>query len=113
MELKAREESGVVIIYPIGEMDLYNAPNLKEKIQEFLVENKKNFIINLEHISYTDSSGIGALIASLTQLRKQGGMLKLSNTKASIHKIFVLTELTSFFQMFNTEEEALSSYRNS
>ena len=111
MQLEEKEINSIVILSPVGEMDLYNAPTLRYKVEGLITENKKQIIINLMQVSYIDSSGIGALIAALTKLKKSGGILKISNASSSIAKIFALTELTSFFQMFETEEEALKSFQ--
>ena len=108
-----RRESGEVIIFDInGEIDLYNAPEIKEKIKEEMNNGKVNIIINLDKVSYIDSSGIGVLISSLSNLKKVGGALKLINVYASVRKVFELTKLTSFFDIYDSEAEALSAYNS-
>lgn len=94
-----------------GEIDLYNAPEIKDTIQKLIDAQKYNIIINLEKVSYIDSSGIGALISSLSNLKKYQGGLKIINVYASVKKVFELTKLTSFFEIYDTEEEALAKFR--
>ena len=71
MEITQRENGGIVIMDIQGEIDLYNAPEIKDNIQKLIEAQKYNIIINLEKVSYIDSSGIGALISSLFQLEYQ------------------------------------------
>jgi anti-sigma B factor antagonist len=108
----SRRESGEIIIFDInGEIDLYNAPEIKDKIKEEMNKNKVNIVINLDKVSYIDSSGIGVLISSLSNLKKVGGALKLINVYASVRKVFELTKLTSFFDIYDGETEALAAFK--
>ena len=107
-----RRESGEIVVFDInGEIDLYNAPEIKDKIKEEMNKNKVNIIINLDKVSYIDSSGIGVLISSLSNLKKVGGALKLINVYASVRKVFELTKLTSFFDIYDSEADALTAFK--
>lgn len=107
-----RRESGEIVIFDInGEIDLYNAPEIKDKIKEEMNKGKVNIIINLDKVSYIDSSGIGVLISSLSNLKKVGGALKLINVYASVRKVFELTKLTSFFDIYDSESDALGAFK--
>ena len=111
MEITKRENDNISIIDINGEIDLYNAPEIKDVINALIAEQKVNVIINLEKVSYIDSSGIGALISSLSNLKKYQGGLKIINVFASVRKVFELTKLTSFFEIYDSEEEALSNFK--
>jgi len=91
-------------------IELINAPEIKDIINKLIEERKYNVVINLEKVSYIDSSGIGALISSLSNLKKYQGGLKIINVFASVRKVFELTKLTSFFEIFSSEEEAINSF---
>lgn len=110
MEINRRETNDIVILDITGEIDLYNAPEIKDIINKLVEEQKYNVVINLEKVTYIDSSGIGALISSLSNLKKYQGGLKIINVFASVRKVFELTKLTSFFEIFDSEEEALTSF---
>ncbi len=110
MDITKRSKDDVVILDIAGEIDLYNAPEIKDIINGLIEEQKFNVIINLEKVTYIDSSGIGALISSLSNLKKYQGGLKIINVYASVRKVFELTKLTSFFDIYDSEEEALESF---
>ncbi|MBP7901653.1 MAG: STAS domain-containing protein [Spirochaetes bacterium] len=110
MEINRRESADIVVLDISGEIDLYNAPEIKDTINQLIEDQKYNVIINLEKVSYIDSSGIGALISSLSSLKKYQGGLKIINVYASVHKVFELTKLTSFFEIFDSESDAVSSF---
>jgi anti-sigma B factor antagonist len=111
MEINRRETGDVVIFDIKGEIDLYNAPAIKEKIKDEINKGKVNIIINLDKVSYIDSSGIGVLISSLSNLKKVGGAMKLINVYASVRKVFELTKLTSFFEIYDSEADALAAFK--
>lgn len=98
MEITRRESGNIVILDINGEIDLYNAPEIKDVIAKLIEEQKYYTIINLEKVSYIDSSGIGALISSLSNLKKYQGGLKIINVSGSVRKVFELTKLTSFLR---------------
>ena len=110
MDITTRSRGDIVILDIIGEIDLYNAPEIKDIINKLIEVQKYNVVINLEKVSYIDSSGIGALISSLSNLKKYQGGLKIINVFASVRKVFELTKLTSFFEIFDSEEAALESF---
>lgn len=110
MEINKREKDQITILDIEGEIDLYNAPEIKDIINQLIEDQKYNVIINLEKVTYIDSSGIGALISSLSNLKKYQGGLKIIKVYASVRKVFELTKLTSFFEIFDSEEEAVSSF---
>jgi len=112
MEIKTKETPNGVVVFDIeGEVDLYNSPELKEAIKKMIEAKKYNIVVNLAKVSYIDSSGIGALISSLSNLKKYQGSLKITNLQGSVKKVFELTKLTSFFEIYNSEEEAIDSFQ--
>jgi len=111
MDISSRVRGDVVILDISGEIDLYNAPEIKDAINKLIEQKKYNVIINLKGVSYIDSSGIGALISSLSNLKKYQGGLKIINVFASVKKVFELTKLTSFFEIYDSAEEAVKAFQ--
>ena len=110
MDITKKTHEDIVILEIVGEIDLYNAPEIKDIISKLIEERSYNVIIDLEKVSYIDSSGIGALISSLSNLKKYHGGLKIINVYASVRKVFELTKLTSFFEIYDSEKEAIESF---
>ncbi len=84
MDINKRAKADITMLDITGEIDLYNAPEIKDIINKLIEEQKYNVVINLERVSYIDSSGIGALISSLSNLKKYQGGLKIINVYASV-----------------------------
>ena len=111
MEISERKTDSIIIIDIVGEIDLYNAPDIKELIKKHIEQQEYNIMINLEKVTYIDSSGIGALISSLSNLKKYQGTLKILKVYGSVRKVFELTKLTSFFEIFESEDDAIRSFQ--
>jgi len=111
MDISSRAKGEVVILDISGEIDLYNAPEIKDIVNKLIEQKKYNVIINLKEVTYIDSSGIGALISSLSNLKKYQGGLKIINVFASVKKVFELTKLTSFFEIYDLEDEAVKAFQ--
>ena len=58
-----------------------------------------------------DSSGIGELIANYTTVSRQGGEVKLLNLTDKIQNLLVITKLLTVFDAYETEAEALNSFK--
>ena len=110
MQIVKREIESVTILDVKGEIDLYNAPEIRDEINRLIEADRVRLIINLDDVSYIDSSGIGALISGLSNLKKKNGGLKIINVNGSVRKVFELTKLTTFFEIHNTEQAALAAF---
>jgi anti-sigma B factor antagonist len=66
-----------------------------------------NIIVNLEGVSYIDSTGLGVLIGALKRVKENNGDIKLVCTNLQIKKIFDITGLVKIFELYDSEELAL------
>ncbi|HMA99628.1 MAG TPA: STAS domain-containing protein [Spirochaetota bacterium] len=110
MEISNREVDNITILDISGEIDLYNAPDVKDTIRQHIEKGNTRIIINLKNVNYIDSSGIGALISSLSNLKKVGGGLKIIHVYDAVRKVFELTKLTSFFDIYDNQDAAIADF---
>ena len=83
---------------------------LRETITQIAAGGSINVILNLAHVEYIDSTGLGSMVICFTSLQKAGGALKLlSLTKRNI-ELLVLTKLATVFEIFGDEQEAINSF---
>jgi len=111
MEINERSISGAVHILSLdGEMDLYNATDLKDTVTEMFVRGIKHLVIDLEQLEYIDSSGISALLFTYTQCRTRSVDLAFINVRGSVRRVIELTSLIGFFPIAENLTEALSRF---
>jgi anti-sigma B factor antagonist len=80
------------------------------KVKELIANNVKKVVIDLGRVKWMNSSGLGALMASMTSLRNAGGDLKLSNVTDKVQSLLMITKLITIFQTFDTVDEAVTSF---
>ncbi|PYV93209.1 MAG: anti-sigma factor antagonist [Acidobacteria bacterium] len=83
---------------------------LREKIKELLQAGTKNILLNMAHVSYIDSTGVGALVGSFTSIRNQGGQMKLANLSQRVRDILLVTKLLTVFDVYDSEVEGTKSF---
>lgn len=88
-----------LIVYPIGELDVFTTPDLKKQVLNEYKKDKKNIIIDGTELEYVDSTGLGAFIYLLNEVKKEDHKISIKNMKSSINKLFVITKLDQIFEM--------------
>ncbi len=110
MNIDVRElEDDIAVLDVDGDIDLYSASDLRDSVFEQIDIGKTKVIINLENVTYIDSSGIGTLITSLSKIKKINGKMCIINVYDSVKKVFELTKLTTFFKIYTSENEAIQA----
>lgn len=110
MQIQTEEQGKITIVKFGGEIDLYNAPEVKETIQKLVNAHRFHILFDLGEVTYVDSSGIGAMISSLTNVKRHRGSLKLCNLTGPVKKVFELTKLNSFFEIYSDSAEAIEKF---
>lgn len=67
-------------------------------------------ILNLMHVDYIDSTGLGAMVMCSTQSRKAGGLAKLVHLNRRNMELLVLTKIDTIFEVFDDETDAVNSF---
>jgi anti-sigma B factor antagonist len=57
-----------------------------------------------------NSSGLGALMGSLTTTRNAGGELKLANVTEKVQSLFMITKLITIFSTYDSVEDAVGDF---
>ncbi len=83
---------------------------LREKVKSLLATGQKKIVLNMDKVSYIDSSGLGALVAAHTSAKSQGASLKISNLGSKFQEILLVTKLVTVFEVFPTEAEAIANF---
>ena len=91
-----------------GEIDLYTAPEFKERMTEIIEEGKTRMVVDLSQATFIDSTTLGVLVGGVKRLRPAGGSLALVCTDENIVKIFEITGLDRVFPIHASRDEALA-----
>jgi anti-sigma B factor antagonist len=92
-----------------GEIDLYTAPEFKERMVELIEAGKEHIVVDLSQATFIDSTTLGVLVGGVKRLRPSGGALALVCTDQNITKIFEITGLDRVFAIHGSRDEAIAS----
>lgn len=106
--LDVSEHGATTVLSVRGEVDVYTAPRLREKLVELVSQGKHNIVIDLEAVDFLDSTGLGVLVGGLKRLRSHDGELSLVCTQHRILKVFEITGLTRVFTIHDSVDAAVA-----
>jgi anti-sigma B factor antagonist len=102
----------VMVLAVVGDMTLdgSGATMIADKVRSEMVQGETRFVLDLGHVRYIDSAGLGELIHAFAAVRNRGGAMKLLNVTKRVNELLVLTRLLTVFESFDSEAEALASF---
>lgn len=109
LSVTSREQDGRTIVTVGGEIDVYTAPVLREKLNELVSEGNHHLVVDMEAVDFLDSTGLGVLVGGLKKVRQHEGSLHLVCTGEKILKVFRITGLTKVFPIHDSVDEALAA----
>ncbi|MGL6065309.1 MAG: STAS domain-containing protein [Fusobacteriaceae bacterium] len=110
-EIIEKNLGDIKVIKIIGELDALVAPKLKDRIAKLVEADTINFIIDFEELVHINSLAMGILRGKLRIVKEAGGDIKLIKLNNHIKTIFEMIGLDEIFEIFETEEEAVKSFK--
>jgi anti-sigma B factor antagonist len=110
-DLNEREREGVKIIDVDGRLVLGGpATELRDRIKSLQDAGTRQLVLNLEYCDYIDSTGLGTLVMTATSMQRAAGGMKLLRLNKRNLELMVITKLTTIFEIFNDETDAVNSF---
>ena len=106
LTLATNEVDGATIIAVGGEIDVYTAPKLRDKITELVADGIYDLIVDMEAVEFLDSTGLGVLVGGLKKVRAHDGSLQLVCNQDRLLKIFRITGLAKVFMIHDSVASA-------
>ena len=112
MNIEEREIGDVMVLSVVGDITMNGteATQVADKVRSGLHEGHDRFVLDLGHVRYVDSFGLGELVQAFAAVRNRGGSIKLLNVTRRLNDLLVLTRLLTVFDCFDQEAEALASF---
>lgn len=99
LQLTARSEGDWTVLDVVGEVDLYTAPALRDRVASLIDGGVRKLVVDLEQVGFLDSSGLGVLIGALRRLKEHDGELALVCNEGSTLKVLTVTGLDKVFRI--------------
>ena len=106
---QARITWGERVVTVGGEIDVYTAPLVREKLDEQITAGRTDIVVDLTDVTFLDSTGLGVLVGRLKLTRTMGGSMRIVGTDDRVLKVFSITGLDKVFEMHDDLESALAA----
>ena len=107
MDLEKKIRDQCLLIRVRGELDHHWSAVLRQNIDRSLEEHgAKNLLLNLEGLSFMDSSGIGVLLGRYRRLAAQGGRMALCRVSPAVFKVLEISGIPKIIPFYQSEAEA-------
>jgi len=106
LELEVADHDGASLLVVHGQIDVYTAPRLRERLVEMVSQGARRILVDLNDVDFLDSTGLGVLVGVLKRVRSHEGELTLICGRPRILKVFEITGLTKVFSIRPTVDAA-------
>ncbi len=110
MQVQSHSIGEVVVMNLEGRFDAYSAPQVNERLEEALRIETPRLVVNMEKVSFVDSTALATLVQAMKRCRQMNGDLRISNLKQPVQMIFELTRLDRAFEIFPSAAEAVEAF---
>ena len=98
-----------VVLRLRGELDLRSAANLRLQLAEVVRRCDADVLLDLEGVTFIDSTGLAAMLNALRRLTRAGRRLMLVCPDGPVLRILRLTRLDGTFSVYEFVEDALEA----
>jgi stage II sporulation protein AA (anti-sigma F factor antagonist) len=111
LEITQREMNGIYLLGLKGRLVLGDeSTGVRSTVETLLSSGATKIIINLEHVHFVDSAGLGSLIEAHRKTKAKGGRLMLSNLRPNLKHALEMSRLLPIFETSATEDAAVASF---
>jgi anti-sigma B factor antagonist len=111
MQITERRTHDVVVLDLKGRLTVEDgAELLRDKFNSLIFTGHSKVLINLSSVPHIDSGSLGELVSLLVTARHAQASLKLYGLTGRVVELLTITKLTTEFDTYDTERDAMSSY---
>jgi anti-sigma B factor antagonist len=101
------ERGDALVLSLAGELDLYNAPALREALQRAVERSPKRLVVDLAEVTFVDSTILGALVEARSQLGRDA--FALAAPGVEVRRALEVSGLDGHFTVYDRIETAIDS----
>jgi anti-sigma B factor antagonist len=96
----------------VGELDMDNTRDLRDRVDELLADGHVRLEINLRHLTFCDSCGLSALLTAAEFCRRAGGNLTVSEPTGAVKRVMAITGVDTLLCGTPTDPLTRGQYDN-
>ncbi len=94
------------VLHLDGRLDIETAAKLKAMSRKLIDDGTRDLIIDMQGVSFVDSSGLSAVVSALKYIREHEGKLKLASVGDQPRTALSLTLLDRILDIYPSVDEA-------
>lgn len=100
-------DNEVKVMRPLGRLDVTTAADFRRQVNDIasIANPPKYLLVDLQEITFMDSSGLGALVSALKSIRNSNGEMVICSANDQVQMLFELTSMTKIFKIYSTIDE--------
>ncbi|MCX8007207.1 MAG: STAS domain-containing protein [Coriobacteriia bacterium] len=106
LDIDVKKDGQTCMLSVRGEIDVYTSPVLKSELGSAIDDGCVDLVVDMQGVTFIDSSGLGALVSGLRRVKERSGSLRIVCTRDNILKVFRITGLDKVFPIVSSAEEA-------
>ena len=111
LRIDESQSGGITILRLKGRLEVEEGGEmLRERVNELVRSGRFNLVLDMSGVTRLDSMGLGILASTLLTTRQRGGTIKLLRTTDNTAQLLEITRLSSVFETFEDESEAIRSF---
>lgn len=95
LSITSATKDGICLVSVSGEVDVSNAPTLREALDGALSNEVSQVEVDLADVSYIDSTGIGVLVGSAHRAADQGSELVVTHPQRNVERVLTMLGVDS------------------
>ncbi len=107
IDLKSENRGGALLFKLRGSLDLATSPTVRAALSD-AQQTKKDVVVDLTHLEFLDSTGLGALIGAHRRATEGGGSLRLIVNHGPILRLLTITGLIRVLSVYHSVDDALN-----
>ncbi|MCB1216196.1 MAG: STAS domain-containing protein [bacterium] len=100
-------QDNVFILSLSGEININSLTETRNQVEESGVECQERVVIDLEKVSFFDSSGLGYLIVLIKQIRMNRGLVALCNPNNLVRRLLSTIRIERYIGIYDSLDEAI------
>lgn len=109
IDIDCWDENDVIVVDLTGQLDVYNSNDIQKLVSAYMQRGYKKFAVNLEKVSYLDSSTISAFIHCHRVVEQASGTFMLAGLQGAPKEVFAMAKLHDVFDLHPDLTSALDS----
>lgn len=107
MQIEQKTVNEIVVVTPLEKrIDASSATDFKQKLIDWILQGHKRILLDLSHVDFIDSSGLGAIVSCLKTIGTDGDLV-ICGIRDTVMSLFQLTRMNRVFQIFLSQDEAV------